>query len=266
MQADAVRRERHGNRTTFVRVADVASDAGAPLSWPDAAGEVRIVGNPATRAAAVARVREVAGAAKGTVVSGFSLSDLEQLAAREKATLRDVLEELRAAGLELVAEAPFDKLQDARRWIEEVNISGLALARLTIHKLPSADTASWLQADRGAAARRRRHSRVRAAAARSQSRGADHRVRRREAGGAGASCGAEHPVDSGRLGALWPEARAGRADRRCGRRRRRVGGGRREGRPPRAARRDSPQHSRGQSRSPWSENGRFEKHEDHEGG
>ena len=32
MQADAVRRERHGVRTTFVRVADVASEPGAPIS------------------------------------------------------------------------------------------------------------------------------------------------------------------------------------------------------------------------------------------
>ena len=34
------------------------------------------------------------------------------------------------------------QLQDARRSIEEVNISGLALARLTIHRLPSPDGAS----------------------------------------------------------------------------------------------------------------------------
>ena len=145
MLADEVRRERHGNRTTFVRVATVDAAPGAPVSWPVAAGEIRITGAPSTRAAAVARVREVAAAAKGVPVSGFSLADLEQLAATEKATLRDVLEELQRAGLELVSEAPFDKLHDARRSIEEVNIAGLALSRLTIHKLPSADAAPWLK-------------------------------------------------------------------------------------------------------------------------
>jgi aminodeoxyfutalosine synthase len=72
-------------------------------------------------------------------VSGFSLADLEQLAGRERITLRALLEELRGAGLELVAEAPFDQLHDSRRSIEEVNIAGLGLARLTIHQLPSAD-------------------------------------------------------------------------------------------------------------------------------
>jgi aminodeoxyfutalosine synthase len=145
MRADAVRREKHGNKTTFLRVAVVDATLGAPIALAVAAGEVRIVGVPATRTATVARVREVAEAANGTPVSGFALSDLEVLAAQEKVTLREILEELRAAGLELVAEAPFDKLQDARRSIEEVNIAGLALARLTIHKLPSADTASWLK-------------------------------------------------------------------------------------------------------------------------
>jgi aminodeoxyfutalosine synthase len=145
MQADAVRREKHGSRTTFLRVAVVDAAPGSSLAWPSGAGELRITGVPASRTAALARVREVAAAAKGVPVSGFALSDLEELAARESATLREILEELHAAGLELISEAPFDKLHDARRSIEEVNIAGLALARLTIHKLPSADAASWLK-------------------------------------------------------------------------------------------------------------------------
>jgi aminodeoxyfutalosine synthase len=145
MEADAVRREKHGNRTTFVRVAILDAAPGAPLEWPSAAGEVRIVGVPAAPQAAVARVTEVVERAKGTPVSAFSLADLEQLALREQVTLRAILEDLRAAGLDLVAEAPFDALQDPRRSIEEVNIAGLALARLTVHKLPSADTLSWMK-------------------------------------------------------------------------------------------------------------------------
>ena len=140
MQADAVRRELHGSRTTFVRVAEVPADPGAPLSWPPAAGEIRIAGTPASRTAALARVCDVVAAAKGVPVSAFSLDDLEQLAAREQVTLRSFLEELHAAGLDSIAEAPFDRLQDPRRSIEEVNIAGLALGRLTLHRLPAADT------------------------------------------------------------------------------------------------------------------------------
>jgi aminodeoxyfutalosine synthase len=81
----------------------------------------------------------VVAEARGIPVSGFLLADLERIAAAENMTLRLLLEELHAAGLELVAEAAYDRLRDARRSIEEVNISGLALARLTIHQLPSPD-------------------------------------------------------------------------------------------------------------------------------
>ena len=103
------------------------------------------MGAPVTRAAALARVSEVAGAAMGVPLSAFSLADLEQLASREGVTLRSFLEDLRAAGLELVAEAPIDRLLDPRRSIEQVNIAGLVLARLTVDKLPSPDAPALLK-------------------------------------------------------------------------------------------------------------------------
>lgn len=139
MAADDVRRQRHGLRTTFVRVADLSADADTAPGWPPAAGEVRISGAPVTRKSAIARVAQVAAQAEGVPISGFSLADLEELANRDAIALRALLEELRAAGLELVAEAPFDRLANPRRAIEEVNISGLALARLTVHQLGSSD-------------------------------------------------------------------------------------------------------------------------------
>lgn len=137
--ADEERRRRHGRRTTFVRVADIAAAPGAPIDLPAGAGECRIVGTPPTRAAAVQRVREVVATGVPVPLSGFSLADLEALALAERFTLRDLLEELQAEGLELVAEAPFDRLRDPRRSIEQVNIAGLRLGRLTIAQLPSAD-------------------------------------------------------------------------------------------------------------------------------
>jgi CofH/MqnC-like protein len=139
MMADEARRARHGAATTFVRVAEVGAEPGSSIDVLPAAGEVRIVGIPSDRQAAEARVREVAAVAGTVPLSGFSLADLEQLAGREHVTLRALLEALHAEGLELVAEAPFDLLRDPRRSIEEVNIAGLALARLTVHQLPSAD-------------------------------------------------------------------------------------------------------------------------------
>src|SRR5262245_34194925 len=146
IHADEERRSRHGARTTFVRVAEVGAEPGAPVPVPPKAGELRIAGTPASRAAAIARVGEAAQAANGLPLSGFSLADLEELAGHERITLRSLLEDLRAAGLELVSEAPIDRLQDAKRSIEEVNIAGLALARLTVERLPSADTPEHLRA------------------------------------------------------------------------------------------------------------------------
>ena len=144
--ADEVRRRLHGMRTTFVRVATVSADVGAPPGHPPAAGELRIVGVPASGSAAVARVREVSAAAGDAVVTGFSLPDLERLSVQEGVTLRALLEELRAAGLEFVGDAAVDLLQDARRSIEEVNIAGLALARLTVERAESSDPMPLLKA------------------------------------------------------------------------------------------------------------------------
>jgi len=48
--ADDVRRQRHGTRTTFVRVADLGAEAGAPVAHPAAAGELRISGVAPSRA------------------------------------------------------------------------------------------------------------------------------------------------------------------------------------------------------------------------
>jgi len=144
MLADEARQRLHGRTTTFVRVSDVAVAPDAPIAIGRSAGEVRLVGVPTSCAEAIARVTAVAAAAGDLPLSGYSLADLEILAARESMTLRQLLEELQAAGMELVAEAPIDRLRDARRAIEEVNIAGLALARLTVEQLPPGDNPSLL--------------------------------------------------------------------------------------------------------------------------
>jgi aminodeoxyfutalosine synthase len=137
--ADEVRRGFHGTRTTFVRVLEVDAVPGAPVEVLPSAGEIRIAGVPGSREAALQRIAEVVKAAGAAPVSGFGLADLEALAAADRVPLRTLLEDFKAAGLELIAHAEFDRLRDPRLAIEEVNIAGLALARLTIHTLPSAD-------------------------------------------------------------------------------------------------------------------------------
>ena len=222
------------------------SEPGQPVIVPPAAGELRIVGTPVSRAAAVARAAEVAAAAAGLPVSGYVLSDLERLAAVEKITLRALLEELCAAGLELIAEAPFDLLQDPRRCIEEVNISGMTLA-------PSHGLASGRTWTRRSFLRQVAQVQYQVAVIRSFA------PLPRRTNPAAPTTGYDD-VKKVALARLFlddivsiqvdwslygPKAGPGRADRRRGRSRRRVGVGRGPGRPaPIAARRRSPEHSR----------------------
>ena len=242
-----------------MRVAEVAAEPGAPVVVPPAAGEVRIAGVPADSSAAAARIKEVVAASHSVPVSGFSLADLEQLAGRERVTLRALLEQLRAAGLELVAEAPFDQLRDRRRSIEEVNIAGLGLARLTIHQLPSSEVpellndVSMLQQDVGvirafAPLPRRVNPAVPTTGYDDVKRVALARL-----------FVDEHSFDPGRLGALRSETGAGGAHRRGGRRRWRVRGGRRRTGPRRAPLEEIRRNIQAAGLEPVERDGRFDR-------
>ena len=249
MLADDLRRQRHRQEHDLrSRRRRAGRTRGAGLD------SCRRRGSADRRRARQPRARRSSASAKSrppptaTPCPAFRWRISKQLAARESVTLRALLEELRAAGLELVAEAPFDRLQDPRR-----------SDRGSEHRRPVAGaahdpsarlgrSAAAAESGRRSAARRCRHPRVRAAAAPRQPCRADHRLRRCQARGAGAAGRRQHPVDPGGLVALRSEARAGRAHRR----RRRCGcgvGGRRDhrGAPPRAARGDPPQHPRGRA-------------------
>jgi aminodeoxyfutalosine synthase len=134
MLADEVRRRRHGDRATFVRVADVPLDGPLRAPLPPSAGEVRIAGRPQSIEQAAARVRQVGRQTAGVPVSGFSLADVEALSAAETRDIGSLLEELREAGLELIAEAPIDLLHRRRDSLAAVSRAGLLLARVTVHR------------------------------------------------------------------------------------------------------------------------------------
>ena len=132
--ADGMRRRRHDWRTTFVRVAEAGLSG--PLPAVVTAGELRLWGAPATLDSALARVRQVRSVAGDVPVSAFDLAELETLAADEGLSLRTLLERLQGIGLELVAEAPFDQLQEPRAAIEAANMAGLTIARVTLRTMP----------------------------------------------------------------------------------------------------------------------------------
>jgi aminodeoxyfutalosine synthase len=111
MVATDMRARVAGDEATFVRVAEVAVTATMPDGWPAEAGEVRLVGRPATAEAAIAKawaVRERAGA---TPVTAYTLTDLVDLAGDAEG-LVSLARALREAGVHSVADVALDKLSD----------------------------------------------------------------------------------------------------------------------------------------------------------
>jgi hypothetical protein len=132
MMADAVRQAMHGSATTFVRVFDVHLDA-VPDSLPPGveAGEIRIVGTPASVDAACAAVR-AARALDGTVpLSGFSLPDIAAFHATDPAAY----ERLEEAGLDAIADVPLDAMSSPADAVAAAVTAGLLVPRLTVHRL-----------------------------------------------------------------------------------------------------------------------------------
>ena len=139
-RGDEERRRRHGVKTTFVRVFEVHVDA-VPASLPSGAtaGEIRVMGKPASVAAAVAAIK-AARALAGTIpLTAFSLADLADLVDGSAASLTDLAGRLAAAGLEIVAEAPVDALADPVGAVRAVRDGGLLVPRLTVREMAEDD-------------------------------------------------------------------------------------------------------------------------------
>lgn len=134
-RGDEERRRRHGVRTTFVRVFEVHTDA-VPAALPAGAGEVRLIGRPASIEAAAAALSAVRAIAGSVPVTAWSLADLLDLAGGTTVGLGDALRDLASAGLETVSEAPLDLLPDAAAAIRAARETGVAVPRLTIHRVP----------------------------------------------------------------------------------------------------------------------------------
>lgn len=131
--ADDCRRQRHGERVTFVRVQEVPAETVGESDFDllPAAGEVRIIGRTAGRRPAVQAVERAAAAAGAVPVTGFALDDLAEICAWEPDALVDLLAALGAAGLARVAEARLDRLPGPE-WMETAGRAGVRVARLTV--------------------------------------------------------------------------------------------------------------------------------------
>src|SRR4029079_15848877 len=99
-----------------VRVFEIHVEA-VPASLPSgsSAGEIRLMGKPASVAAAVAAIHAARALRRITPLTAFSLADLADLVDRSAASLTDLAGRLAAAGLEIGAEAPADRGVDPAR-------------------------------------------------------------------------------------------------------------------------------------------------------
>jgi hypothetical protein len=136
MLADDLRRQRHGVRTTFLRVAEVPVQTvlNGDAAWPAAAREVRVTGAFTIIDEMRAAIRAVTQAAGDVPVSAFSLAELERAANGDVSVVRGWLDGLRADGLGLIADAPLDSMQDAPALLHGAASADLCVARATMQR------------------------------------------------------------------------------------------------------------------------------------
>ena len=136
MLADQVRRRQHGGKVTFVRVVRWLGDAPPEEPAIAAAREVRLLGNPVSLKAAVADVSAARQAAGSRWVSGFSTDVIRSLATKDGIRFGGALDELRAAGLDSVAEVPLDDLDTLAEDVERLSTAGYGAIRLGMRAMP----------------------------------------------------------------------------------------------------------------------------------
>ena len=129
--AEEVRRRRHGDRVTFLRVAPVTlAEATGVDPLPASAGEIRLGGVPDSIDQAAAAVRAIVARVSGTPIAAFTLGDLDDLARRAGVSLDVCLGRLKDAGLARIAEASLDAQSSFEHLIDSAARAGIAVERV----------------------------------------------------------------------------------------------------------------------------------------
>jgi aminodeoxyfutalosine synthase len=144
MLADALRRRLHGTQVTYLRVAACPFDKSFTDAVPPAAQEVRITGAPDTLQVALTAVESAKAVAGERTVSGLSWLDIERLAEGGGRSVADALEQLRARGLNSLAEIPLDRVADLDAALDGLIAAGFTRIRLSVEKAPAAERTALL--------------------------------------------------------------------------------------------------------------------------
>jgi len=134
--ADILRRQRHEDRVTFVRVQEIVAEEikASAIEISPAAGLIRILGNAGNWEGYLETARSFVSAAGKIPVTAFSLHLLIELASENPDKLSELLSELKNVGLSSIAEACIDQL-DESKWFDVVGEAGLTIERLTVGDL-----------------------------------------------------------------------------------------------------------------------------------
>ena len=142
MLADGLRRHLHGRTVTFVRVAVCPFDESFANAVPPAARELRITGSPEDVAIAESAVKTAKEVAGGRTVAAFAWGDIERLGG--DATPRRLLERLRAAGLDAIAELPLDTIPNLPAAVGDLRAAGFERLRLGVARIAAAERTNVL--------------------------------------------------------------------------------------------------------------------------
>ena len=147
MLADTVRRQLRGSRATYLRVACCALDKSFADTVAPAAREICVTGSPDSLDVALTAVHSARAIAGTRSVSGFSWADVERLSDGDPRRVQGVLDDLRRAGLDTLAELPLDAMADDVNALERLRAAGFDQLRLTVEAGGSATRPElWLRA------------------------------------------------------------------------------------------------------------------------
>jgi hypothetical protein len=139
MLADEVRRQRVGESVTFTRVLELQGAHGAQGAQ---GAEVRLTSLPATLDDTEALIAEARMLAGPQLLTGFSLAEIADC---PWGRLTDILTRLKRAGLDAIAEAPIDLLNNAEAALQAAESAGLPVRCLSLQRPIDRDGRSrWL--------------------------------------------------------------------------------------------------------------------------
>jgi aminodeoxyfutalosine synthase len=145
MLADASRRRLRGTTVTYARVARCPIGEACTAKVLGGATEIRLTGAPGSLAQAVSAITSARTVGGDRVIAGLSWLDVERLAEAGGTSISGVLEMLRGAGLDSLADLPLDRVVNMPEAIDRLVEAGFERLRLTVDAAPAIERPALIQ-------------------------------------------------------------------------------------------------------------------------